>query len=191
MGAMTATAFPAGSGPLTVRDLEGMPDDGRRYELIDGVLIVSPAPGTRHQAIVSRLGWALDAACIPEYGVLAAPYAVHHGDSIELQPDVLVGRLADFTAKDLPHPPVLAVEVLSPSTALIDRNTKKAVYERLGVASYWVIDPLELELTAFELHDCRYVEVAHVAGDEPFEAVQPYPVRIVLTDLLGPFGSET
>ena len=188
MGAMTETAFPVGSGPLTVRDLGGMPDDGRRYELIDGVLIVSPAPGTRHQAIVYRLFAVLDAACPAGFGAIGAPYAVHHGDYIELQPDVLVGRLADFTAKDLPHPPVLAVEVLSPSTAIIDLNTKKAVYERLGVVSYWVIDPLELELTVFELHDGRYTEVARVAGAEPFEAVQPYPVRIVLTDLLGPFG---
>ena len=189
MEAMTATAFPAGSGPLTVRDLEGMPDDGRRYELVDGVLIVSPAPGTRHQAITYHLFSVLNAVRPPEFGVIGAPYAVHHGDYIELQPDVLIGRLADFTAKDLPHPPVLAVEVLSPSTAIIDMNTKKAVYERLGVASYWVIDPIELELTVFELRDGRYAEIARVTGDEPFDATQPYPVRIVLTELLGPFGS--
>ena len=139
MGAVTATTggFPvSGSGPLTVRDLEGMPDDGRRYELIDGVLIVSPAPGTRHQTMVIKLGGLLDTACPDEFVVLAAPYAVHHGDEIELQPDVLVGRFEDFTEKDLPKPPVLAVEVLSPSTALNDLNTKKAAYERLGVQSY-------------------------------------------------------
>ena len=49
---------------------------------------------------------------------MGAPYAVHNGDDVELQPDVLVGRFEDFTDRDLPAPPVLAVEVLSPSTAL-------------------------------------------------------------------------
>lgn len=189
MVGMTATVDPfpaAGSGPLTVRDLEGMPDDGRRYELIDGVLFVSPAPGTRHQKVTYRLFAVLDASCPPEFEVLGAPYAVHSGDAIELQPDVLVGRAEDFTDKDLPVAPVLAVEVLSPSTALNDLNTKKAAYERMGVPSYWVIDPDKPSMTVFALgHDRRYAETAHVVGDQPYEAQQPYPVRVVPVDLLG------
>lgn len=184
MSGMTA----AGSGPLTVRDLEAMPDDGRRYELIDGVLIVSPAPGIRHQAIAYRLFGVLDAACPPELAVIGAPFAVHQGDFIELQPDVLIGRLGEFTAKDLPAPPVLVVEVLSPSTALIDLNTKKAVYERLGVADYWVIEPDEPRLTAYQLVDGRYRETTSVAGDEPFDATRAYRVRVVPRELLGPFA---
>lgn len=192
MGAMTATSggFPvSGSGPLTVRDLEGMPDDGRRYELIDGVLFVSPAPGTRHQYMQHRLWAVLDAACPPEFAVLAAPYAVHHGDYMELQPDVLVGRFEDFTEKDLPKPPVLAVEVLSPSTALNDLNTKKAAYERLGVQSYWVVDPIEVRLTVFELRDGRYTETASVTGNEVYEPRRPFPARIVPIELLGRFAT--
>jgi Uma2 family endonuclease len=191
MGAVTATTggFPvSGSGPLTVRDLEGMPDDGRRYELIDGVLFVSPAPGTRHQKIAYRLYGVLEAACPPEFEVMGAPYAVHHGEYIELQPDVLVGRFEDFTDKDLPKPPVLAVEVLSPSTALNDLNTKKAAYERLGVQSYWVIDPQQLQLTVFELRDGNYAVTASVSGSEAYEATRPFPVRVVPVDLLGRFA---
>ncbi|OBI73098.1 hypothetical protein A5663_07140 [Mycobacterium sp. E740] len=184
MSGMTAT----GSGPLTVRDLETMPDDGRRHELVDGVLIVSPAPGTRHQIVAYRLFAVLDAARHPEFAVMGAPYAVHQGDHIELQPDVLVGRVGDFTAKDLPVPPVLVVEVLSPSTALIDLNTKKAVYERLGIPDYWVVDPDEPRLTAYELLSGRYSECASIAGDSAFEASRPYPVRVVPRDLLGPFA---
>jgi Uma2 family endonuclease len=165
-----------------------MPDDGRRYELIDGMLIVSPAPGTRHQKIAYRLYGVLEPACPPEFEVMGAPYAVHHGESIELQPDVLVGRFEDFTDKDLPKPPVLAVEVLSPSTALNDLNTKKAAYERLGVESYWVIDPNQARLTVFELRDGSYAETASVTGGEAFDATRPFPVRIVPIDLLGRFA---
>ncbi|WP_410642376.1 Uma2 family endonuclease [Amycolatopsis sp. lyj-346] len=189
MTVMADIELPADSGPLTVHDLEGMPDDGRRYELIDGVLIVSPAPGRRHQKIVMNLGRALEDVCPAEYDVLVAPFAVHSGDKIELQPDVLVGLDEDFTDKDLPAPPVLAVEVLSPSTAIHDLNTKKAVYERLGTGSYWVIDPAAPALTVFELDaNGHYQQVAKAAGDEVLELERPYPVRIVPRELLGRLG---
>ncbi|MFE0023528.1 Uma2 family endonuclease [Amycolatopsis sp. NPDC059021] len=186
MTVMTEIQYPAGSGPMTVRDLEGMPEDGRRYELIDGMLHVSPAPGRRHQKTGLRLCGMLEAACPPRLEVLIAPFAVRIGDRLELQPDVVVGREEDFTEKDLPAAPVLAVEVLSPSTVLYDLNDKKAAYERLGVPSYWVIDPAEPELTVFELDRYgHYQRVAKAAGDEAFDAERPFPVRIVPNDLLG------
>jgi Uma2 family endonuclease len=189
MTVMADIEHPNDSGPLTVHDLEGIPFDGRRYELIDGVLIVSPAPGLRHQKIAYRLYGVLEAACPPDFEVVGAPFAVHSGDKIELQPDVLVGRDEDFTDKDLPAPPVLAVEVLSPSTAIHDLNTKKAVYERLGTGSYWVIDPEEPALTVFELDaDGHYQQVAKAAGDEVAEIERPFPVRIVPKNLLGRLG---
>ncbi|GHG00768.1 MULTISPECIES: Uma2 family endonuclease [Amycolatopsis] len=189
MTVMADIELPAGSGPLTVHDLEGMPDDGRRYELIDGVLIMSPAPGRRHQKIAYRLYGVLEASCPPDFEVIGAPFAVHSGDKIELQPDVLVGRDEDFTDKDLPAAPALAVEVLSPSTAIHDLNTKKAVYERLGTHSYWVIEPAEPALTVFELdEEGRYQQVAKAAGDEPVELERPFPVRIVPRELLGRLG---
>ncbi|WP_211600639.1 Uma2 family endonuclease [Gordonia effusa] len=185
---MTSGRTPtAGSGPMTVSDLGGMPNDGRRYELIDGVLVVSPAPGTRHQSVVGKLFAILDAACPPNLAVIIAPYAVRDGDSVELQPDVLVGNVDDFTAQDLPTPPLLAVEVLSPSTALHDLNTKKAAYERLSVPSYWIIDPTAVTFTVFELEDGRYVEKATVAGSESLVVQLPYPVEVTPVDLLGPF----
>ncbi|UOZ06495.1 Uma2 family endonuclease [Amycolatopsis sp. WQ 127309] len=189
MTVMADIEHPADSGPLTVQDLEGMPDNGRRYELIDGVLIVSPAPGLRHQTIGYRLYGVLESVCPAEFYVVGAPFAVHSGDKIELQPDVLVGRDEDFTEKDLPASPVLAVEVLSPSTAIYDWNLKKAIYERLGTAGFWVIDPAEPALTVFELDvDGNYQQVAKAAGDEVFEAERPFPVRIVPRELLGRLG---
>jgi Uma2 family endonuclease len=189
MGAMTAETGPvqlAHGRLFTVDDLEAMPDDGNRYELIDGMLLVSPAPGLKHQTVVVEVCVALRAACPEDMHTLVAPFGVRPSPTTELQPDVLVGRMADFTDKYLPVAPVLAVEVFSPSSVINDLNNKKAAYQRLGVPSYWVIDPVEPALTAFELDDDGvYQLVAKVDGSDVFEARQPFPVRIVPGELLG------
>ncbi|MFS8103803.1 Uma2 family endonuclease [Lentzea alba] len=183
---MTVMAIGMNGSPYTVDDLEGMPDDGRRYELIDGMLLVSPAPGFRHQKISVKLSSKLDAACPEDLHVLAAPFAVQPSNSTELQPDVLVCRDSDVTDKLLPVAPLLAVEILSPSTALNDFNTKKAAYERLGVPSYWIIDPETTTLTVFEFGaDGLYEQTAAVKADEVFEATAPFPVRFSPAELLG------
>ncbi|PZS39115.1 MAG: hypothetical protein DLM62_09995 [Pseudonocardiales bacterium] len=172
--------------PFTVDDLETMPDDGHRYELIDGVLIVTPAPGWNHQQGSGALFVQLWNACTPEFRVLSAPFGVRTSNRNELQPDILVARYVDLTPKNLPIAPVLAVEVLSPSTALNDLNNKKAAYERMGTASYWVVDPEEPgRLTVFELDARgRYAEVAGVCGDDKFATERPFPITIVPARLL-------
>jgi Uma2 family endonuclease len=118
--------------PFTVDDLAATPDDGNRYELIDGMLLVSPAPGRPHQKLAYELYGVLAAACPDEFDVLGAPFAVRPSTTTELQPDLLVGRDEDFTDKLLPAAPVLAVEVLSPSSVINDLNNKKAAYQRMG-----------------------------------------------------------
>lgn len=187
---MTAMTVPTGSSgiphgrPFTVDDLEAMPDDGNRYELIDGMLLVSPAPSRRHQRFLLKLAFTLEAACTSEFEVLPAPFAVRPSKSTELQPDVLVARKQDLTEKLLPVAPVLAVEIFSPSSVINDLNNKKAAYERLGVASYWVIDPQQPAMIVFELDESgRYLQVAEIKGADAFEAERPYPVRIVPAEL--------
>jgi Uma2 family endonuclease len=172
--------------PFTVDDLEGMPDDGNRYELIDGMLLVTPAPGWSHQEMGAELFFQLRLHQPMDMRVLPAPFAVQTALDSEVQPDVLVARYVDLTPKNLPVAPLLAVEVLSRSTRLKDRNLKKAHYERIGVASYWIVDPAEPgALTAFELDDAgRYTEVAHVQGDQEFAATRPFPVTVVPARLL-------
>ncbi|HEV2782228.1 MAG TPA: Uma2 family endonuclease [Actinophytocola sp.] len=183
MTAMT-TGIPHGR-PFTVDDLEAMPDDGNRYELIDGMLLVSPAPGKRHQRTLFKLAIALEEACPKHLLVLPAPFAVRPSRSTELQPDVLVARKADLTEKLLPVAPVLAVEVFSPSSVINDLNNKKAAYERMGVASYWVVDPQQPAVIVFELDDSGYYRhVAEVKGEDAFQAERPFPVRIVPIALL-------
>lgn len=183
---MSVMAQDMGGRPFTVDDLEEISDGSHRYELIDGMLLVTPAPSLRHQRLAFLLAIALEEACPPGFLVVPAPFAVRPSMSTELQPDVLVAREEDLTDKWLPVAPVLAVEVLSPSTALNDLNNKKAAYERLGVPSYWVVDPQEPRLTVFELgEDARYAQVAEVKGADAFDAERPFPVRVVPVELLG------
>lgn len=172
------------SGPLTVADLAAMPDDGHRYEVIDGALLVTPAPSVRHQIVIVELLSVLKAACPPVFRVLTAPLDVVLAEDTAVQPDLLVARRADFTEKNLPTAPLLAVEVLSPSTMLVDLNLKKALYERAGVQSYWVVDPAEPRVTAWELADGRFVQVADVSGVEAWIAQAPYAVTIVPSALI-------
>src|SRR5436309_12668845 len=110
---------------FTRADLEYLPDDGRRYELIDGELIVSAAPSWVHQRAVGRIYRLLDDACPWQFEVLVAPFAIGLAKDTELQPDVLVARQDQLTDKALPGPPALAVEVLSPSTRMGDLNKRR------------------------------------------------------------------
>ena len=171
------------SRPLTRVDLDALRDngagDGHRYELIDGVLVVTPSPSYAHQEVSSRLSMLLGQACPAGLVVLYAPFDVALDDDTVMQPDLLVARRADFTHRDLPVAPLLAVEILSPSTRRFDLTLKRSRFEAAGVASYWVVDPLELSLTAWELEDGHYVEVAHVHGNATFVASRPFAVDTV------------
>jgi Uma2 family endonuclease len=173
------------SRPLTYDDLAALPDDdGHRYELIDGSLIVTPAPRMRHQVVVGNLHLALRAGCPRELVVFLAPFDVVLSINTVMQPDLLVARRSDLTEANLPAPPVLAVEVLSPSTRRIDLGTKRLAFEAAGVASYWVIDPDEPSLTAFELEGAAYRQVARVVGDEAWASARPFAVSVVPAELV-------
>jgi len=175
-------------GPFTRAERDALPDDGRRHELLDGVLLMTPAPGRRHQDIVAGLLMALRRRAPRDCKVIIAPFDVALGDRTVLEPDVLVARRSDVTDRDLPTAPLLAVEVLSPSTRSFDLLRKKELLEQAGCPSYWVIEPgagdQEPELTAWELRDGSYVEVARVRGHEAWRARTPYDVTIVPADLL-------
>jgi len=180
---VAVTTLPHGR-PLTRADLDAMPEDGHRYELIDGVLVVSPSPSWHHQRAVGRLFRLLDDMCPPELEVLSGPFDVSLADDAVMIPDLLVARRSDLTQRDLPVAPVLVVEVLSPSTRRFDLLTKRSRYESAGTASYWVVDPIEPSLTAWDLHDGAFVEVAHVRHLEPFTARMPFPVEVVPAKLV-------
>ena len=136
----------------TVDDVHALPDDGNRYEVIDGELLVTPAPAWRHQRAVVRLCELLGPYLQRETaGVLmVAPADVKFSMTRLVQPDVFVAPLVDG------QPPeefaevgrlLLAVEVLSPSTARADRIAKRALFRDEGVPEYWIID---LDARTFE-----------------------------------------
>ncbi len=182
MSAVTiAEAWPKPGEPFTVDDLERMPDDGRRYELIDGMLIVSPAANMPHQRVAFLLGMLLEEACPDDLVVFGTSVNVRFSFRSALEPDVVVARAADSGGVRLTRLPLLVAEVLSPDSVLRDLSLKKAFYERFVIPSYWVVDP-DLDrpsLRAFELDDGSYTEVAHVTGSEMFCARKPFGVEIV------------
>jgi Uma2 family endonuclease len=186
MGTVTiAEAWPQYGQEFTIEDLDKMPDDGHRYELLDGTLIVSPAPGLPHQRVVAALIVVLESAC-PEELVVFPNVNVRFAYASALEPDVVVACPPGVSGVRLLRAPLLAVEILSPDSALRDLNLKKAAYERFGVPSYWVIDP-DLDrpaLRAFELGDGGYAELAHVTGDQVFRAQRPYGVEVVPSRLV-------
>lgn len=171
-------------GPFTRAERDALPDDGRRHELLDGVLVMSPAPNVRHQDIVGRLYSLLFAQAPRACKVMIAPTDTTLGPTTVIEPDLLVGRRADFTEAGLPTAPLLAVEVLSPSTRLVDLGRKKELLAEAGCPSYWTIDPDGPELTVWELGEGQYVEAAQVGPDESWTATAPFAVTITPRDLL-------
>src|SRR5262249_55254792 len=128
--------------PLTVRDLDLLPDDGNKYELDDGVLVVSPAPAINHQLVLARLTVLLQAAGPADFLVLPGPGVEMTKFQFRI-PDLVVVRVDSIGIEDkaVTKPPVLAVEIASPSTAIYDGNRKKDVYATFGIAAYWIVKP--------------------------------------------------
>jgi Uma2 family endonuclease len=175
----TKASWPAEGRPFTAAELDRLPADGRRYELLDGVLVVSPRPAIPHQEIVAELLGLLRSASPAGLRAIPEP-GVHISATTELAPYIAVIRQEQLAEHKITEPPELVVEVRSPSTALIDLNRKKQAYERFGVPSYWVAVPDldKPELVAFELSGGHYRQVAHVRGEERFTAARPFTVDI-------------
>ena len=152
--------------PLTYDDLLRMPDDGKRYEVIGGELIVNPAPRRDHQMIITNLDWILQQFLRASgWGIaFTHPVDVYSGRNDIVQPDMIVirqARLAIYRPEGIVvEPPDLVVEVLSPSTRGIDLIRKMALYARAGVQEYWIVDPEERSLHVHLLQGDQYVSIA-------------------------------
>ncbi len=145
---------------LTVTDLAQLPDDGKRYEILEGDLAVSPSPSRKHQLVVWNLvnfftqvqhaGWGRG---------YAAPFDVVFDEYTVTEPDVLFirqERLSIVTDANVQGAPDLVIEVLSPSTRARDLGVKTHLYAQFHVSEYWVIDPDEATLTIYRLTDEGY-----------------------------------
>ena len=133
--------------PLTYDDLLAMPDDLNHYEIINGVLLVSPAPNRAHQLTSIRLFRVLDAfterhglgdICYAPVDVRLTPFSVVEPDLLFIRTE----RLAIYTEKGVVEgPPDLVVEIVSPSSTRIDAIDKAALYASAGVPEYWLTNP--------------------------------------------------
>ncbi len=128
---------------FTVSDLDNFPDDGNRYELLDGVLLVTPAPRAIHQHIVAELQFALQVQVrSPRLARVVGPGAISVPPSTQLQPDILVIPLRFSIDTDwrFIDEHWVAVEVLSRSSRVYDRDLKRGAYLALGVKEVWIVD---------------------------------------------------
>ena len=146
---------------FTYDDLVRMPNDGKRYELCDGELVVSPAPAPKHQRVAARFGDLLFRAEEAGFGqVFYAPTDVVFGRYKATQPDLLFirgDRLQIVTETNIQGAPDLIVEILSPSTRADDFGWKRTLYAREGVPYYWVADPENKTVQPYTLHEGDYV----------------------------------
>lgn len=169
---------------ITVDDLDDVPDDGHRYELLDGVLVVSPAPSVRHQRIVARLHLLLHEATSRTYEVFMAPLDVKLPNTrTRMQPDLVVVRDVDIAAQTIPVP-LLAVEVLSPRTRVYDQVLKKELLAEAGCPHFWIVDPDEPSVQAWRLVDGTYVDAGRAEGSATLTLDQPFDVTVVPQSLL-------
>jgi Uma2 family endonuclease len=152
---------------LTYEDYCVLPNDGKRYEIINGELFVTPSPLRRHQlALANLLYYLTDFVKKHDSGqVYPAPFDVVFSEYDVVEPDILYvskARASVTTEKNVQGAPDLVVEILSESTAKIDRTAKLKLYARYGVAEYWVIDPAACSAEVYRLVPGGYELAAHL-----------------------------
>lgn len=153
-----------------------LPDDGKRYEIIEGVLYVANAPSMDHQSTVAEILFQLKLFVRDKQlgQVFTAPLEVHLSETTRpVQPDILFIR-----AEQQPPPgrqffegvPELVVEVISPSSIRLDRLIKFDLYERVGVAEYWLVDPKARLVEVYTLSNGEYALLGQYTGDDQIES---------------------
>ena len=163
---------------LTYRDYVALPDDGKRYEIHDGALSVTPSPTSDHQIVSIRLSTFLHRH-VEARGlgiVLAAPLDVILADTTILQPDIVYldrERLPRLRRRGVEGAPTLVVEIVSPTTANADRGTKRQLYARHAIPYFWLVDPATRVLEALVLRRGAYEVALSARGSEPID-VPPF-----------------
>lgn len=173
-------------GPWSEQDFLALPED-RRIELLDGELLVSPAPGRPHQRLSFRLAVALDAAAPEGFEVLEA-INVRVAPGKILIPDVVVATNpgADLVVTDAADVAMVA-EIVSPGSVSTDRAVKPHLYAAAGIVSYLRVelDPAGLAAVAYRLQGGRYREIAR---GERIQLVEPFRCELDLNALAATGG---
>jgi Uma2 family endonuclease len=181
-------SIPQGKIVLTYDDYCLLPNDRNRYEILDGELSVTPAPATKHQTALGNLyRFLANYVVANQLGKLfIAPTDLILAPTTVVQPDLIfigTDRLHVVTERAIEGAPTLVVEILSPTTHQTDRVTKAQVYARYQIPHYWLIDPDQRTLEAYELARDHYNLVASAQDAEVF-APSLFPgLSIQLSDL--------
>jgi Uma2 family endonuclease len=183
------------SRPLTYAELEReRQSHDERLELIEGEIVVSPAPSGMHQVVALRLGSLLHHA-IMERGlgaVFLAPFDVAFDEFSVLQPDILVllrSQRAQFTGDKVKGAPSLVIEILSPATRRYDRDIKRDFYARHGVPEYWLVNPDARTVTVFSELSCGRYKREETTNDTTKSATIP-ELAVDLTALFAPIWGD-
>lgn len=176
------TTSPLGDG-FTLADWQATPDDGRRYELIGGTIVVSPTPVPAHQRASRRLQQLLDNATPPGHEVFAAPIGLRLPGDQMLEPDIVVVPDSSVGPRVLGLPVLLVVEVVSVGSRVHDTVTKRHVYAEAGIEHYWLVDGTRAapRVVALHLVDGEYETVVDT-GDR-LAVDTPVSVRFKVADL--------
>ena len=175
---------------LTYADYAAIPADGRRYELYEGEISVTPAPTTWHQRVIRNLFEILHhyVVALGLGEVLFAPVDCILSDTTVVQPDIIfveAARLRIVSLRGIEGPPTLVVEVLSPSTAPIDRGVKLQLYARHGVPYYWIVEPEGQRIEAYALAEGAFRLAARLDTGES-GALPPFADLVVVATSLWP-----
>lgn len=162
---------------MTVADLDDIADDGRFYELSYGSLIVTPAPNTRHQVVLVAVASFLHQRAPAFLRVLAEADLMLRDDLVK-RPDIMVVRVEQVGGQRIRGAPCLVVEILSPSTRVIDLGEKRLVYAEAAIPAYWLVDSEAETLTILELEGQVYVERAVVGSIDECDVVLPFPMTL-------------
>jgi Uma2 family endonuclease len=158
------------AGTWTYEDLLSLPDDGRRYEIIEGDLYEMPSPTWAHAVTIANLMLLLGPIVQSIGGwLLSAPLDTFFRGADPVQPDILAilpGSRAVGHGRGVEGPPDLVIEVLSPSNRGHDLLTKRLLYARAGVREYWIVDPMERVVEVLTLEGDAFHTVQVASGDE-------------------------
>lgn len=178
---------PAESRRWTYEDYQQLPDDGKRYEILDGDLFEMPAPTMGHQTVSKRLQHALYQLELQGLGqVFSAPFDLKIPGGTPVQPDLVFvakDRLEHIRRRALEGPPTLVVEILSPGTARRDRTKKLRLYARNRIPLYWIVDPEALTFEALRLQGDVYGVEAALEPGEVYESPDFAGLRLDLEEL--------
>lgn len=146
---------------LTYSDYQRLPDDGRRYEILDGELSMSPSPQTLHQRVLLNLGFELHAHVRRRKlgEIFLAPYDVVLTAHDIVSPDLIFVANANrsiVTTRNIRGVPDLLIEIISPNRPALDTRKKKSTYQRCRVPNYWILDPVKQSLIEYVLADAEY-----------------------------------